>query len=165
MQLTQSYIHVVEKINRIIFFTIAIFLAALALILFVQVVLRYIWHSPLIWSEEVAKYLSIWVVFLGMGIAMRNMSLIAVEAVIQAVSDHIRYRIRSLVLLLVAIFMAYLVYIGIIITTEASDQNFASMEISMSVAYAAMPVGAFLTLLNVLVVFIELTKKDNKTWD
>lgn len=158
MQLTESYIHAVDKMNKGIFFAIAVFLASLAVILFVQVFLRYVLHSPLIWSEEVAKYLSIWVVFLGMAVAMRRMSLIAVEVIIQSVPEKARYAMRMLVLVLVGIFMAYLVYIGTVITLEASEQQFASMEVSMAVAYTAMPVGAFLTLLNVIVVSIELTK-------
>ena len=158
MQLTQSYIHAVDKMNKGIFFAIAVFLASLAVILFVQVFLRYVLHSPLIWSEEVAKYLSIWVVFLGMAVAMRRMSLIAVEVIIQSVPEKARYAMKMLVLVLVGIFMAYLVYIGTVITLEASEQQFASMEVSMAVAYTAMPVGAFLTLLNVIVVSIELTK-------
>jgi len=158
VQLTQSYIHAVDKMNKGIFFAIAVFLASLAVILFVQVFLRYVLHSPLIWSEEVAKYLSIWVVFLGMAVAMRRMSLIAVEVIIQSVPEKARYAMKMLVLVLVGIFMAYLVYIGTVITLEASEQQFASMEVSMAVAYTAMPVGAFLTLLNVIVVSIELTK-------
>ncbi|MBF6615753.1 MAG: TRAP transporter small permease [Candidimonas sp.] len=158
MQLTQSYIHAVDKMNKGIFLAIAVFLAALAVILFVQVFLRYVLHSPLIWSEEVAKYLSIWVVFLGMAVAMRRMSLIAVEVIIQSVPEKARYAMKMLVLVLVGIFMAYLVYIGAVITLEASEQQFASMEVSMAVAYTALPVGAFLTLLNVIVVSIELTK-------
>lgn len=162
MPLTQSYINAIEKINKVIFVLIAIFIGSLSLILFVQVFLRYVVHAPLTWSEEVAKYLSIWIVFLGMAIAMRRMSLIAVEAVVQNVPKNIGHAMRILVTILIMIFLCYLFYISAQVTADASDQNFASVDLSMSLAYAALPVGAFLTLLNVIVVFIELIKKNRQ---
>jgi TRAP-type C4-dicarboxylate transport system permease small subunit len=162
MPLTQSYINAIEKINKVIFVLIAIFIGSLSLILFVQVFLRYVVHAPLTWSEEVAKCLSIWIVFLGMAIAMRRMSLIAVEAVVQNVPKNIGHAMRILVTILIMIFLCYLFYISAQVTADASDQNFASVDLSMSLAYAALPVGAFLTLLNVIVVFIELIKKNRQ---
>jgi TRAP-type C4-dicarboxylate transport system permease small subunit len=46
---------------------------------FLQVVMRYIFNAPLFWSEEVTIVLSIWVVFLGAGIASKRNLHIAIE--------------------------------------------------------------------------------------
>ncbi|MFC4297284.1 MAG: TRAP transporter small permease [Castellaniella sp.] len=142
--------------NQVVFNTIALLIGAVALILFVQVFLRYVLHAPLTWSEEVAKYLSIWIVFLGMAVAMRRMLLIAVEAVVQSVPERIGHAMRLLSLGLVMVFVGYLAYIGIGLTSGAADQDFASLELPMSIVYAAIPVGSFLTLMNAIVVFIEM---------
>ena len=156
MELSRSYISVMERINRLVLYLIGFFMGALALILFTQVILRYLLHSPLTWSEEVAKYLSIWVVFLGMAVAMRRTLLIAVEAVIQNVPESIGRAMRLLSLLLIMVFVGYLTYIGTVLAFGAAEQNFASLELPMSLVYAAIPVGSFLTLLNAVVVFIEM---------
>lgn len=47
-------------------------LAVMGMVLFSQVVARYCFKSPLIWSEELARYLQVWITFFGIGYGIRN---------------------------------------------------------------------------------------------
>ena len=52
------------------------------LCVFIQVILRYVFNSPMTWSEELARYLFIWCAFLGWIIASRRNSHLAVNIAI-----------------------------------------------------------------------------------
>lgn len=47
-------------------------LAVMGIVLFSQVIARYCFRSPLIWSEELARYLQVWITFFGIGYGIRN---------------------------------------------------------------------------------------------
>ena len=59
--------------------------------MFVQVILRYAFDSPLTWSEELARYLMIWCAFLGWVIASRNDTHLAMTFVVDK-AGLIRYK-------------------------------------------------------------------------
>ena len=60
-----------------IFLSVAIF--AMTLIIFLQVISRYIFNSPLVWSEELSRYLFVWISFLAIADAVRTKSHIALS--------------------------------------------------------------------------------------
>ena len=47
-------------------------LAAMVVIVFANVVMRYVIGTSVIWSEEVARHLMIWMTFVGSGLALRT---------------------------------------------------------------------------------------------
>ena len=49
----------------------ALLVAAEVVILFVGIVARYVFHSPLIWSDELASALFLWLAMLGSVVALR----------------------------------------------------------------------------------------------
>ena len=51
---------------------IMVLMAFLVVIVVLSVIFRYILLSPLTWSEEVGRYVMIWLGFLGASIAMRE---------------------------------------------------------------------------------------------
>jgi C4-dicarboxylate transporter, DctQ subunit len=56
-------------------------LAAMTLLTFVQVVLRYVFGTGLVWSLEATTYLAAWLVLVGMSYGVRTQAHIAVDLV------------------------------------------------------------------------------------
>ncbi|MFR3118365.1 MAG: TRAP transporter small permease [[Clostridium] symbiosum] len=54
-------------------------MAIVCLLLIVQVFFRYVLNSPLIWSEECARYMFVWTVMLGLGYNVRTKNNISVS--------------------------------------------------------------------------------------
>ena len=50
------------------------------ILVFSQVVMRYVFQSSLYWSEELARYLFVWQTWLGASLAVREASHIRIEA-------------------------------------------------------------------------------------
>ena len=53
-------------------------LAAIFVILILQIAFRYVLNAPLVWPEEAARYLYIWVCYLGAAVALRRGSHIVI---------------------------------------------------------------------------------------
>lgn len=153
-----------EKVNNLLNWTVGILMGAIFVLLIGQVFYRYVIHASLSWSEEAARFLTVWTVFLGVAIALRTKSLIAVEVVVQFVPKKIESIFRILVLLFSLFLVGYLIYLGIELCLDATNQNSTALGIPMWIPYASIPVGSFFTLLNIFVVLFEILKeKGEKT--
>lgn len=114
-----------------------------------QVVFRYLLDSPLVWSEEVVRYLLVWTSMIGAAGALRigsHFSLITFVA-------HLRSRQAAAVSLLVdaavAIFAAVVLVQGIQMTAHGFAEQAVSFPVSMGWFYLAVPVGGGLMLWHV----------------
>ena len=70
----------------------AALLAAMTLLTFVQVVLRYVFNSGLVWALEATVYLFGWLVLIGMSHVVRTGTHIAVDVVTNPTFEHGRPR-------------------------------------------------------------------------
>jgi len=62
--------------------TIFVSLALMVIFVFLNVVLRYMFNSGLAWSGEVARYLFVWIIFLGSVIAVKEQSHLGVDILV-----------------------------------------------------------------------------------
>jgi len=155
------YLKLMDKVNQVLFWIVGILIGAVFVLLVSQVYFRYVMNSSLSWSEEAARYLTIWIVFLGVALGLRRKRLIAVEVVVQFVPKKLEFAFRMLVLLVSLVLMAFLFYFGIRMGITVSNKTSTAMGIPMWIPYAAIPIGTLLTLLNAIAAMIEMfTEKE-----
>ncbi|KJS81175.1 MAG: hypothetical protein JM58_17595 [Peptococcaceae bacterium BICA1-8] len=144
-----------DRINKLIMRIVALLLAIIFVLLFAQVIFRFVINQSFSWSEEVARYLTIWMVFLGVAIGVRKQSLIAVEVVVQSVPKKIKTILKVMVLLITLVFSVFLIVFGKKISMMSIHDVSTALSMPMWIAYAAIPVGGILTFLNTFVALIE----------
>lgn len=126
-----------------------------ALILFLQVVLRYIFNTGLPWPEEAARYVMIWVTMLAGSLIVRDEQLIAVDFFDKYWSKAaLGYR-NALFRLLLAVMLGVLFWVGLDQAMFSAYRKTATLEISWFWPYLAIPVGAALMLLNMLLLALR----------
>jgi TRAP-type C4-dicarboxylate transport system permease small subunit len=109
-----------------------------------QVLMRFILQQPSTWSEALTRTLLIWMVYLGAALAVRAGLLVAVD-VIRAVSGGATRKALELAALLCSlVFFAVVAWYGYEMTALVRFQTLAGLEVSISWAYAALPVGGLL---------------------
>jgi TRAP-type C4-dicarboxylate transport system permease small subunit len=136
-----------------------VLLAAMAIIIFANVVLRYTTSQSIEWAEEVARYLMVWLTFLGAGPVLRYGGHIAVENLQDSVPTVWAQALRAVIALLLFSFFAFIVYAGVVYVNRAQYQMTPTTQISMSWVYAAMPVGGVLLLAHWALVVKEYINK------
>ncbi len=106
------------KINRVLdIFEDTIIIAGLfstAFVLFVNVLMRFILKSGLVWAEEFARYMIIWIVCGGMGAAVRAGAHMRITAILDMTKNEKFHLILNTVVIVIAFaFSAFLYVYGI----------------------------------------------------
>lgn len=96
--------------NKLEEYALVYTLAFCVVIIFLQVIMRYAFNSSLSWSEEAAKYLFVWLIWLGTSIAARDQSHIALEIISGRLGGRSKYVLAILVKL---IWLAMCIFLAI----------------------------------------------------
>lgn len=115
-----------------------------------QVVSRFALSQPSTWTEEFMRRLLIWCVMFGVVVAFRRGALVSVDLMLRTARGAWLTCVRTLVTGVSLLFLLVLVWFGTELAWRVRFQTFASVDVSMAWAYAALPVGAALALLAVL---------------
>lgn len=127
-------------------------LAAMAIIIFVNVALRYLTNQSIEWAEEVSRHMMIWLTFLGAGPVLRYGGHIAVENLQDVLPRSMAIAIRAFVALLLFAFFCFMIWYGWLYMGRTMFQLTAATQIPFAYIYAAMPVGGVLLIIHWLLV-------------
>lgn len=149
-----SCFFMLNRIERILVacnrWLLIVLLLAMACIVFANVVLRYTTGDSIVWAEEVARHLMIWVTFLGAGLVLRFGGHVAIDNLHNAVSTPAARAIRLLVAVGIGVFALVMTYSSILYVWATRFQTTAATDIAISWIYSAMPVGFFLLFIHLL---------------
>lgn len=126
-------------------------LVALVAVTFSQVVFRYVLQASLSWSEELARFLLMWLAALSTAYAMKTGAHFALHFVVDRTPPAVRRWIGSAVAAATAVFLAVFAYQSLRFAIEVHDMLAPATRMSMAVPYSSAFVGSTLTLYYVLV--------------
>ena len=120
---------------------------SLAFIVFLQFFTRYVLNDSLAWTEEIARYALMWIVFIGGAMVTRRNSHIAVELLSNVMKPG---RLRAVLLAFVDFvklgFIGLLAFISLTITERMHQQRMTVFDLPMSYVYGGVAFGCFLML-------------------
>lgn len=128
-----------------------------------QVVSRFVLQEPSTWTEEAMRRLLIWMVMLGIVAAFRHGALVSVDLMLRLSRGRWLGFVRGAIAAVSLLFLAVLVWYGIDLVVRVRFQTFASMELSMAWAYAALPAGALLSMLAVVANLLDPMNEELET--
>lgn len=125
-------------------------IAAMAVVTFSQVVARYVFQAPLSWSEELARFLLMWLSMLSAAYAFKIKAHFALRFVLKAFSPSVERLVLLGVSLLVAIFLATFIYFSVVFVLGVEGHRAPALQIPMELPYSSAIVGGLLMLYYVL---------------
>jgi len=139
---------------------VGIMIILATLLLFANIILRYFFNANTTWAEEFVRYAMIWITFIGMAICFKKGIHFSVDILIKSLPDKGSRLLQIIINIISIIFMLLLIYYGMEITifNFHSGQITPSLEIGIFWVYLAIPVGAALSLLHLILNTIEITK-------
>lgn len=158
----KTFIKIMDKINDKLFILISLLFGLTGLLTIYQVFARFILKSPPVWSEEIVRYLMIWIVLLGTAIGLRKGLLISVETVLHFLPKKLKRILQISIVVLNVVFLGFLVKYGFVIMDSLQLTRAGALDIPVSWTYAAIPVGAGLAIINCVVVFLELIFQESE---
>ncbi|MBJ2155118.1 TRAP-type C4-dicarboxylate transport system permease small subunit [Variovorax boronicumulans] len=127
-------------------------LAAMSVIIFTNVVMRYTTSNSLEWAEEVSRHMMIWLTFLGAGPVLRYGGHIAVENLQDALPRAGAIAVRAFVAALLFAFFGFMVWYGWLYMQRTMFQLTAVTQIPFAYIYSAMLFGGILLIVHWLLV-------------
>ena len=128
-------------------FLTLVLVAAIAVVVCMGVFWRYVLNDALVWSEETAKFLMVWMVFVAAPIALARGGHAAVDALPNLLPPRLGQALYALIHLLVMLFVLVLIDQGTHFALNARIQHTPTTGISMMYVFLSMPVGGVLLLL------------------
>jgi TRAP-type C4-dicarboxylate transport system permease small subunit len=122
--------------------------ALLALAL--QVVSRYVLGLPLAWTEELARYCFVWVVFVGASQVMRYREHIAIALVVEMLGHRTRQAVALSMNVLMIVFLGVLVWQGWIVAAKVLPLSSIALDVTMAVVYLPLPLASAVMILRLI---------------
>lgn len=139
---------------------LVIFTAIMVSVIFLQVIMRFIFESSLSWSEELARYCFIWLVYIGISYGVKKQRHIKVDVLLLLFKDKGRLIFTIIANLLFLIFCLFVMRYGTDIALKLLDwgQKSPALQIPMGLIYFAAPVGMGLTAIRIIQNLIKQIK-------
>ena len=134
-------------IERVSLFASVIFGGSMVIIVIAGVIARYAMRSPFVWTEEASRFLMIWMVLIGMSVVTRNRENLCVEFLVIKFPVLLQRVIKFINEVLIMYFLYILTVEGFKMAVNAKVQLVPSLGISMYYPLLCIPVGGFLTML------------------
>lgn len=114
----------------------------MTVMIFLQVIYRYVLGESLSFSEELARYMFIWSVAMGSALALRTRSHIGVEILVERLPASMAKPAKVLACAISLVFYGMLIWYGFEMVGETMDQESAALELPMGYVYLAVPLSA-----------------------
>lgn len=113
------------------------------IIVFVQIIMRYIFNASLSWSEELTRYIFIYQVWLGGSLGVKESKHIRVEIIHGLVKDRGKHLVDIMAM---SIFLAFCVFLtinsaGLVQLLFQRHALSTGLRLPLAYAYAAVPIG------------------------
>lgn len=131
-------------VNRWLVITL---LAAMAVMVFTNVALRFLTDHSILWAEEASRYTMVWLTFIGAGLVLRYGGHIGIDSLQQALPRAAPI-VRAIIFVLMALFFVAMIALGSRYARLTWAQTTPVLEIPVGAVYLAMPVGFALMLVH-----------------
>jgi C4-dicarboxylate transporter DctQ subunit len=141
---------VFDIVERVFCFLMSVFMVVMVIAVFYQVVLRYVFNSPNIWAEELARYCLIYISLFASAVAIRRYSHIRIDFFVHSFPKKAQKFLDLFAYILMLIFLIFLFYYGVRITAQTGNQITGGLKLPISYIYASIPIGVFFMIVFII---------------
>ncbi|WP_034601835.1 TRAP transporter small permease [Clostridiisalibacter paucivorans] len=155
----KKIVSILDRVEGILLVTM---FATMVLAIFLQVIMRYVFNNSLSWSEELGKFLFVWLSWIGISIGAKRGEHIKITMLVDKlpfIPGHIFNIISQLIVIGIC---SITVYYGVSLVMSQANVNYAGIKISMSWGYLAVVVGCSIMIIRCLVSIIDSITSINK---
>lgn len=133
-------------------FFLVVLSSIMVVVIFIQVFMRYVMQSSLSWSEELARYCFIWLIYIGISYGVKKQRHISVDAILLLFKERGKIIFSIIANLLFLVFAIFVVIYGYDISSKllAWGQKSPANQIPMGLVYLAAPLGMAITAIRII---------------
>jgi TRAP-type C4-dicarboxylate transport system permease small subunit len=149
-------------LNEVVKYLAAVLLASMTIIVFLQVLFRYVLNHPLDWSEELGSFAFVWMSLLGASIGIKRRENPRLDLIVNLFPRKIQRTIEGLYNLAILFLLAVLFIYGARLTVSMKSQLTAALQYSVSFVYIVLPISAAIMFIHLAIQTFELFLKKNE---
>ena len=141
-----------------------VLIAVMTILVFLQVLFRYLLKAPLDWSEELSTFTFVWMALLGASIGLKNNEHPRLDLFFNFLAPT-RKKIVTLLCNLAILFMLIVLFIyGLKLTASMKSQLTAALRYSVSFVYVVLPISSAIMFIHLAIQMVCLFgQKDQET--
>lgn len=133
-----------EKLVKVEEYFAVLLAIAMIVVIFAQVVSRTFLDTSLSWSEELGRYIFVWLTFIGASIALQKGAHLGIDSFVKLFPEKVQKVVNLLVQFLILGLLALMIKQGLFLVERTAIQKSPAMRIPMSWPYYAIPTAAIL---------------------
>lgn len=149
---------VLDPLFKVMSFIMGLLVLATVVVIALQIIWRYVFSNPLSWTEQIGRYLFVWIVMLAIPIGAYKGGMFAFDLLLTKASDRVRVIIKAIDLVACEIFCCYYFYQAIQLCVKGGWRYAQGVHIPMMWLYIAQPICAGALILVFLHQFVENIK-------
>lgn len=140
---------VVDKTEDI---CLVVMFALMVIFIFLQIIMRFIVGHSLVWSEELGKFIFVWLSWLGISIGERRNEHIKITLLTDRLSPKLQKIFEIIAYLILLAILAVIIYYAVILVDFQWKVKYAGIKISTSWGYLSLVLGCGFMVLRILAV-------------
>jgi tripartite ATP-independent transporter DctM subunit len=149
-------------LGRFVKAVVAVLVLVEILVLLAGVIARFVFHAPLVWSDELASILFLWLAMLGAVVALRRGEHMRMTAVVGGLQPGTRAMVEAVAMTACLAFIALVVWPSWEYASDEAAITTPALGISNAWRAAALPVG--LVLMSIFAIFRLLRESTARQW-
>ena len=125
--------------------------ALLVVVVFYQVLSRYLFNEPPSWTEELARYFQVWIILLASSVCIRKGSHLAVDYFGHRFSMGIKRIINIAMNILIVPYILVVIVFGWKLMVVGQYQLSPALQVKMSFVYVIFPLSGILMFLEAII--------------
>lgn len=146
-----------DHVNKLLYWVTAFLVLLMVINVFTGVIYRYVLNNAIYWTEELARYLMIWMGYLAMSMVIRGEENVSVSFVLNWLPVKARRFIKVLGHLAIGVFLAIVFRESLKYMRILRIQTTPALQLPMAVPYLSVTVGAALMFLENFVLLVAYT--------
>lgn len=151
-----------EILKKAMYHVSALLFAIALGIAFIAVIFRYVFNNSLYWSEEIVRYLFIWMFFIAVGESSRVGSHVALDLLTTRLKGTVKKVWNVGIELLSLLFVGVLTYYGVKLAMINMSQYSPALRIPYGFVYAAIPFGGMMMGIFHVIRIVDLVRGKNR---
>ena len=146
------------RVDKILAWLLIVLMAASVLNVLWQVFTRFILKNPSSYTEELARYLLIWIGLLGASYAAGQKMHLAIDIILEKLKSKTKKNIELCIQIIIFLFALFVMVFGgfrLVVITLHLNQISAALQIKLGYVYLVLPISGLLMMFYAGVFFIE----------
>lgn len=144
-----------RKLQDIIYTLLGLMLAVVVILIFVGVITRYVFFYSIPWSEELSRYLFVWMIFLGAGFSVRDQSEMKVDILEQLIKGRAK-RVLGVFHTVVSLIVACITMVSAYNLLAVGQKSISpNLHLPMNIVYFGEFLGFVLISIELVLRLIE----------